>query len=145
MNGNRRWGLSQQRDGIFPSSIHSPWVCPTRFVERCSGPDAVLGSGARVTNVKSLPAHSLLSRAAFPNWGTRESSTENELSPLQYSCLEIPWTEEPGGLQSMGSQRVGHDWATSLSLSICQINKCIYIEKRKKERKWTVFSILPKM
>ena len=22
---------------------------------------------------------------------------------------EIPWTEEPGGLQSMGSQRVGHD------------------------------------
>ena len=25
----------------------------------------------------------------------------------------IPWTEEPGGLQSMGSQRVGHNWATS--------------------------------
>ena len=25
---------------------------------------------------------------------------------------EIPWTEEPGGLQSMGSQRVGHDLAT---------------------------------
>ena len=24
---------------------------------------------------------------------------------------EIPWTEEPGGLQSMGSQRVGHDLA----------------------------------
>ena len=29
----------------------------------------------------------------------------------------ISWTEEPGGLQSMGSRRVGHDWATSLSLS----------------------------
>ena len=28
----------------------------------------------------------------------------------------IPWTEEPGGLQSMRSLRVGHDWATSLSL-----------------------------
>ena len=27
-----------------------------------------------------------------------------------------PWTEEPGGLQSMGSRRVGHDSATSLSL-----------------------------
>ena len=24
----------------------------------------------------------------------------------------IPWTEEPGGLQSMGSQRVGHDFST---------------------------------
>ena len=29
---------------------------------------------------------------------------------------KIPWTEEPGGLQSMGSRRVGQDWATSLSL-----------------------------
>ena len=29
---------------------------------------------------------------------------------------KIPWMEEPGGLQSMGSQRVGHAWATSLSL-----------------------------
>ena len=29
---------------------------------------------------------------------------------------KIPWTEEPGGLQSMGSLRVGHDWVTSLSL-----------------------------
>ena len=28
---------------------------------------------------------------------------------------KIPWTEEPGGLQSEGSLRVGHDWATSLS------------------------------
>ena len=29
---------------------------------------------------------------------------------------KIPWMEEPGGLQSMGSQRVRHDWVTSLSL-----------------------------
>ena len=27
---------------------------------------------------------------------------------------EIPWTEEPGGLQSMESQQVGHDWATNM-------------------------------
>ena len=29
---------------------------------------------------------------------------------------KIPWAEEPGRLQSMGSLRVGHDWANSLSL-----------------------------
>ena len=29
---------------------------------------------------------------------------------------KMPWTEEPGRLQSMGSLRVRHDWATSLSL-----------------------------
>ena len=34
-------------------------------------------------------------------------------SPLAW---KIPWMEEPGRLQSMGLQRVGHDWATSLSL-----------------------------
>ena len=28
----------------------------------------------------------------------------------------VPWTEEPGRRQSLGSHRVGHDWATSLSL-----------------------------
>ena len=33
-----------------------------------------------------------------------------------FSRVQIPWTEEPGGLQSMGSLRVGLDWATSLSL-----------------------------
>ena len=31
---------------------------------------------------------------------------------------KIPWAEDPGRLQSMGSLRVGHDWATSLSLFI---------------------------
>ena len=31
---------------------------------------------------------------------------------------KIPWTEEPGWLQSMGSQRVRHDWETSLSFSL---------------------------
>ena len=30
-------------------------------------------------------------------------------NPLQCSCLEIPWKEKSGGLQSMGSQRVEHD------------------------------------
>ena len=35
----------------------------------------------------------------------------------------IPWKEKPGRLQSMGSQRVGHDWATSLSLLLPRIRR----------------------
>ena len=59
----------------------------------------------------------------------------------------IPWREEPGRLQSMGSQRVGHDWATSpmmatefcysaLSPSISKESSCkqIILEHG---RKWT--------
>ena len=30
-----------------------------------------------------------------------------------FFAWRIPWTEEPSGLRSMGSQRVGHDWATN--------------------------------
>ena len=39
---------------------------------------------------------------------------------------EIPRTEEPGGLQSMGSQRAGHDRATSLSFpSLLKLSVCL--------------------
>ena len=45
------------------------------------------------------------------------SLTEKAMAPHSSTLAwKLPWTEEPGGLQSMGSQRVRHDWATSLSL-----------------------------
>ena len=55
-------------------------------------------------------------------WETRVRSLGQE-DPLEkemttHSSIlawRIPWREEPGRLQSMGSQRVGHDWGTSLS------------------------------
>ena len=39
-------------------------------------------------------------------------------SPSSTLVWKIPWTEEPGSLQSMGSQRVRHDWATSLHFTL---------------------------
>jgi len=42
----------------------------------------------------------------------RRCPGEGNAKPLQYSCLENPWTEEPGRLQSMASQKVGHNLAT---------------------------------
>ena len=41
--------------------------------------------------------------------GSGISLGEGNGNPLQYSCLKNPWTEKPGRLQPMGSQRVGHD------------------------------------
>ena len=44
-------------------------------------------------------------------------SSEKAVAPHSSTLAwKIPWMEEPGRLQSMGSLRVGHDWATSLSL-----------------------------
>ena len=53
-------------------------------------------------------------------WETRvqflgqEDSLEKEMAThSRILAWRILWTEEPGGLQSTGSQRVGHDWATN--------------------------------
>ena len=43
-------------------------------------------------------------------------SPEKAMAPHSSTLAwKVPGTEEPGGLQSMGLRRVGHDWATSLS------------------------------
>ena len=49
------------------------------------------------------------------NW-TKEMATHPSIF-----AWKIPWTEEPGGLQSMGSKRVKHDWATEHKMSYCGI------------------------
>ena len=56
--------------------------------------------------VKCLPAM-WKTWVQFPGW---EDSLEKEMA-IHSSTLawKIPWTEEPGRLQSMGSQRVRHD------------------------------------
>ena len=59
-----------------------------------------------VRNVLWLSATATPSKNSWASNGTHSS-------PLAW---KIPWMEEPGGLQSMGSLRVRHDWATSLSL-----------------------------
>ena len=47
----------------------------------------------------------------------------------------IPWTEEPGGLQSMGSQRVGHDRATNPFMLRAVMGP---------DSRWSQVSLLPK-
>ena len=49
---------------------------------------------------------------------------------------KITWTEKPSRLQSMGSQRVGHDWATSLSLSLTH-SSCSYFGCAEQWGLWT--------
>ena len=53
--------------------------------------------------------------------GSGRSSGEANGSPLQYSCLENPMDEEPGGLQSTGSQRICHMWVTHFHFSLFSV------------------------
>ena len=67
-------------------------------------------------------------------WETQVRSLDQE-DPLEKEMVthsgilawRIPWPEEPCRLQAMGSQRVGHDWATSLSLFFSTIHLNVLI------------------
>ena len=65
-------------------------------------------------SITSLLREPLLMLPIFQKLGFNlEKAMATHSSTLAW---KIPWMEEPGGLQSMGSLRVGHDWVTSLSL-----------------------------
>ena len=63
--------------------------------------------------VKNLPA---IQETQVQSLG-REDPLEREMAThSSILAWRIPWTEEPGGLQSMGSQRVGHDEHLTVTL-----------------------------
>ena len=59
--------------------------------------------------VKNPPANSgdMTDAGLIPGWGRSPGGGHG--NPLQYSCLENLWTEEPGGLWSSVSQKIEHD------------------------------------
>ena len=58
----------------------------------------------------------------------REDPLEKEMvAHASVLAWRIPWTQEPGGLQSMGSQRAGHDWATSLLSLSCKYSYTVLL------------------
>ena len=74
---------------------------------------ACFGASLLVQSVKNLPA---MQETAVQSLG-QEDPLEKEMT-IHSSTIawKIPWTEEPDRLQSVGLQRVGNDWTTSLSL-----------------------------
>ena len=74
------------------------WVNLRRFVSKSDFP------GGSDSKTSACNAGDL---GSIPRWG--RSPGEGNGNPIQYSCLENSMDEEPARLQSMGSQRVGHD------------------------------------
>ena len=64
--------------------------------------------------VKNLPAVQVTRVRSFGREDPLQKGMATHSSILAW---RIPWTEGPGGLQSMAFQRVGHDWATKTSTS----------------------------
>ena len=58
---------------------------------------------------KNLPAMQEPQETQFRSLGREDPLEEGMATHCSILAWKIPWTEKPGGLQSMGSQRVGHD------------------------------------
>ena len=56
--------------------------------------------------VKCLPA---MQETQVPSLGQEDPLKKEMATHSSSPAWKIPWTEEPGGLQSMGSQRIRHD------------------------------------
>ena len=56
--------------------------------------------------VKNLPA---MQEIPVQSLGWEDPLEKGVATPSNILARRIPWTEEPGGLQSVGSKRVGHD------------------------------------
>ena len=86
---------------------------PSRMNKGNSVTLSVIWASLVAQMVKRLPAIRE-TRVQSPG---REDPLEKEMATHSSTLAwKIPWVEEPGRLQSMGLQRVGHDWATSLSV-----------------------------
>ena len=64
--------------------------------------------------VKNLPA---VQETQIRSLGQENPLQKEKATHSSILAWEIPWTEKPGRVQSMGSQRVGHDWTTNIHTS----------------------------
>ena len=71
-------------------------------------------------------------RVRFP--GRKEPLEEGMTTHFSILAWRSPWTEEPGKLQSIGSQRVGHDLASNLA---CTLNLFTKQKQPQRLREWT--------
>ena len=98
--------------------ILSYLLCTKEKAEGTTGRDTYLETDLRWQWFSTLICRSLL-RKEFWGWlyiHVVGKALEKAVAPHSSALAwKIPWTEEPGRLQSMGSRRVRHDWATSLS------------------------------
>ena len=91
-----------------PGSHHPPSPIPLSNMPLFS-PLLARSPWKAVCSSLSCPISSWECGGMQPPVLTREKETAPHSSVLAW---ELPWTEEPGRLQSMGLQRIGHDWVT---------------------------------
>ena len=80
------------------------------------------------SEVKNLPAVQEPREMHIWSLGQEDPLEEVMATPSSILAWRMPWTEEPGGLQSIASQRVGHDWSdlACIHVYVC-VSKACYL------------------
>ena len=89
-----------------PSVANAPWLLVVQNQILYDVIMVSLGASLVAQMVKSLPA---VWETGVQSLGGEDALEKEMATHSSIFAWRIPWTEEPGGLQSMGSQRVQHD------------------------------------
>ena len=79
----------------------------------------------KATKVKNLP---VMQETRVQNLGREEPLEKGMAIHSSILAGRIPWTEEPGGLQSVGLQRVEQNWATHIDTHTHHFIRCVCME-----------------
>ena len=115
------WSVHSEIAAPEAKTVDLSWLYFFKGPKSCKIPSSGWAAPVALV-VKNLPDKAGDSRnvGSFP--GSGRSPGGGHGSPLQYFAWRIPRTKEPGGLQSMGSQRVGHNWRNFAHTSGCDIS-----------------------
>ena len=96
-----------------------------------------LGGGASPTaqRIKNMPTMQATQEMLVPFLGLEDPLEKGMTTHSSILAWRIPWIKEPGGLQSKGSQRVGHDCATAptglwIAMSLFMLKSCMSTDPR---------------
>ena len=95
------------------------WAQKWIFFFFLQSPQIRIGASLVAQRLKRLPA---MKETWVRSLGWEDPLEKEMATHSSILAWRIPWTEEPGGLQSTGSPRVRHDWVTSLSFFLSDKN-----------------------
>ena len=105
---------------IFPNTVifFNEWVLHIRWPKYCSFSISPSNEYLELISFKTDWFDLLAVQGTLKSLLQHHNLKASMATHSSTLAWRIPWREEPGGLQSMGSQRVGPDWVTSLSLHL---------------------------
>ena len=109
-------------DSLWPHGLYTPW--------NSRGQNTGVGSASLLQGISLVAKMVKCLPAMWETWVRSlgwKDPLEKEMYHSSTRAWKIPWTEDPGRIQSMRSKRVRHDWVSSLEPHIVRLNLRILV------------------